>query len=165
MHSWQGTYLCRHFRVLPLIFIIIDRFASCVGQFVLTASLRAQVNPQNRSEFKEVSPERCVQDPPLPAIHPHAFTEHSQTSRWDPLFCISLCTTSWVDLPLPAIYTVLHACDFHSARATFWEFWCYILRRIGEHETSRYKYDSHRSCYGGIKERLAKSSMFALEGG
>ncbi|KAG6328172.1 hypothetical protein ID866_10918, partial [Astraeus odoratus] len=33
-------------------------FASCVGQFVLTASLRAQVNPENRSEFKDVSPER-----------------------------------------------------------------------------------------------------------
>lgn len=36
------------------------RFASSVGQFVLTASLRAQVNPENRSEFKDVSPERCV---------------------------------------------------------------------------------------------------------
>ena len=38
-------------------------FASCVGQFVLTASLRAQVNPANRNEFKEVSPERYVVDP------------------------------------------------------------------------------------------------------
>ena len=35
-------------------------FGSCVGQFVLAASLRAQVNPANRNEFKEVSPERCV---------------------------------------------------------------------------------------------------------
>ena len=33
-------------------------FSSCVGQFVLTASLRSQVNPANRGEFKEVSPER-----------------------------------------------------------------------------------------------------------
>ncbi len=37
-------------------------FASCVGQFVLTASLRSQVNPANRNEFKEVSPERYVVD-------------------------------------------------------------------------------------------------------
>src|SRR5258706_14135904 len=33
-------------------------FSSCVGQFVLTASLRSQVNPANSEEFKEVSPER-----------------------------------------------------------------------------------------------------------
>ncbi|KAI9575015.1 DAD family-domain-containing protein [Boletus coccyginus] len=43
-------------------------FASSVGQFVLTASLRAQVNPENRSEFKDVSPERCVL-PPFIAVH------------------------------------------------------------------------------------------------
>jgi oligosaccharyltransferase complex subunit epsilon len=36
------------------------RFSSTVGQFVLTASLRSQVNPENKNEFKEVSPERCV---------------------------------------------------------------------------------------------------------
>ncbi|OBZ71950.1 Dolichyl-diphosphooligosaccharide--protein glycosyltransferase subunit dad-1 [Grifola frondosa] len=35
-------------------------FSSCVGQFVLAASLRSQVNPANRSEFKDVSPERYV---------------------------------------------------------------------------------------------------------
>jgi oligosaccharyltransferase complex subunit epsilon len=39
------------------------RFASNVGQFVLTASLRSQVNPENRAEFKEVSPERCALSP------------------------------------------------------------------------------------------------------
>lgn len=33
-------------------------FASTVGQFVLTASMRSQVNPENRNEFKDVSPER-----------------------------------------------------------------------------------------------------------
>lgn len=38
----------------------IRSFSSNVGQFVLTASLRAQVNPENKSEFKEVSPERYV---------------------------------------------------------------------------------------------------------
>ena len=37
-----------------------DSFGSTVGQFVLTASLRSQVNSANRTLFKEVSPERCV---------------------------------------------------------------------------------------------------------
>lgn len=37
---------------------LCSSFGSCVGQFVLTASLRSQVNPANRAEFKEVSPER-----------------------------------------------------------------------------------------------------------
>ncbi|KAF8269702.1 DAD family-domain-containing protein [Lactarius quietus] len=35
-------------------------FASTVGQFVLTASLRSQVNSANRTMFKDVSPERCA---------------------------------------------------------------------------------------------------------
>lgn len=35
-------------------------FSSTVGQFVLAASLRSQVNPDNKDEFKEVSPERCA---------------------------------------------------------------------------------------------------------
>ena len=39
-------------------------FSSCVGQFVLTASLRSQVNPANSDEFREVSPERYA----FPAI-------------------------------------------------------------------------------------------------
>ena len=41
----------------------LNRFASCVGQFVLTASLRSQVNPANKDEFKDVSPERSVAFP------------------------------------------------------------------------------------------------------
>lgn len=36
------------------------RFSSTVGQFVLAASLRSQVNPDNKDEFKDVSPERFV---------------------------------------------------------------------------------------------------------
>ncbi|KAH8105501.1 defender against cell death 1 [Cristinia sonorae] len=48
-------------------------FASNVGQFVLTASLRAQVNPQNRSEFKDVSPERAFADFALGSIVLHFF--------------------------------------------------------------------------------------------
>ncbi|KAI1793017.1 defender against death DAD protein [Ganoderma leucocontextum] len=48
-------------------------FASCVGQFVLTASLRSQVNPTNRNEFKEVSPERAFADFALGSIVLHFF--------------------------------------------------------------------------------------------
>lgn len=45
----------------------IFRFASCVGQFVLAASLRSQVNPLNKDEFKEISPERYACS--LPCTH------------------------------------------------------------------------------------------------
>jgi len=51
----------------------LSGFSSSVGQFVLTASLRAQVNPQNRSEFKEVSPERAFADFALGSIVLHFF--------------------------------------------------------------------------------------------
>ncbi|KAF9268276.1 defender against cell death 1 [Marasmius fiardii PR-910] len=50
-------------------------FGSTVGQFVLTASLRAQVNPENRfrGEFKEISPERAFADFALGSIVLHFF--------------------------------------------------------------------------------------------
>ncbi|KAI0922029.1 hypothetical protein AcW1_004149 [Taiwanofungus camphoratus] len=48
-------------------------FGSCVGQFVLTAALRAQVNPANRIEFKDVSPERAFADFALGSIVLHFF--------------------------------------------------------------------------------------------
>jgi len=48
-------------------------FASTVGQFVLTASLRSQVNPDNKDEFKEVSPERAFADFTLGSIVLHFF--------------------------------------------------------------------------------------------
>ncbi|KZS97719.1 defender against death DAD protein [Sistotremastrum niveocremeum HHB9708] len=48
-------------------------FSSSVGQFVLTASLRSQVNPQNREQFKEVSPERAFADFALGSIVLHFF--------------------------------------------------------------------------------------------
>ncbi|KAK7060169.1 oligosaccharyltransferase complex subunit epsilon [Paramarasmius palmivorus] len=48
-------------------------FASTVGQFVLTASLRSQVNPANRSEFKDISPERAFADFALGSIVLHFF--------------------------------------------------------------------------------------------
>ncbi|KAJ8483241.1 hypothetical protein ONZ45_g14660 [Pleurotus djamor] len=48
-------------------------FSSNVGQFVLTASLRAQVNPENKTVFKEVSPERAFADFALGSIVLHFF--------------------------------------------------------------------------------------------
>ncbi|PVF95872.1 defender against death DAD protein [Serendipita vermifera] len=48
-------------------------FGSCVGQFVLTASLRSQVNPLNKDEFKDVSPERAFADFALGSIVLHFF--------------------------------------------------------------------------------------------
>lgn len=58
MHSWLGRFAFTVYFFLMLTFQ--SSFGSCVGQFVLTASLRSQVNPANRAEFKDVSPERCV---------------------------------------------------------------------------------------------------------
>ncbi|KAK9472488.1 defender against death DAD protein [Dipodascopsis tothii] len=40
----------------------LSGFAATVGQFVLTASLRIQANPENASQFKTVSPERAFAD-------------------------------------------------------------------------------------------------------
>jgi oligosaccharyltransferase complex subunit epsilon len=55
--GWVSLSLC-YFVVMNL--RCWDRFASTVGQFVLTASLRSQVNVTNRALFKDVSPERYV---------------------------------------------------------------------------------------------------------
>ncbi|KAJ7283430.1 DAD/Ost2 [Mycena rebaudengoi] len=51
----------------------LSGFASTVGQFVLTASLRSQVNPENKIEFKDVSPERAFADFALGSIVLHFF--------------------------------------------------------------------------------------------
>ncbi|KAF3938449.1 hypothetical protein ABW19_dt0203026 [Dactylella cylindrospora] len=40
----------------------LSGFAATVGQFVLTASLRIQTNPANKTEFSSVSPERAFAD-------------------------------------------------------------------------------------------------------
>ncbi|KAF2634114.1 defender against death DAD protein [Massarina eburnea CBS 473.64] len=37
-------------------------FSATVGQFVLTASLRIQTNPENKSEFESISHERAFAD-------------------------------------------------------------------------------------------------------
>ncbi|KAI4197909.1 MAG: hypothetical protein LQ350_005612 [Teloschistes chrysophthalmus] len=38
----------------------LSGFSATVGQFVLTASLRIQTNPENKAEFKTVSHERLI---------------------------------------------------------------------------------------------------------
>lgn len=38
----------------------LGSFSSQVGQFVLAASLRSQVNPANEGHFNRMSPERCA---------------------------------------------------------------------------------------------------------
>ncbi|KAI0296089.1 hypothetical protein B0F90DRAFT_1747651 [Multifurca ochricompacta] len=48
-------------------------FASTVGQFVLTASLRSQVNASSRALFKDVSPERAFADFVVGSIVLHFF--------------------------------------------------------------------------------------------
>ncbi|KIM33453.1 hypothetical protein M408DRAFT_326169, partial [Serendipita vermifera MAFF 305830] len=48
-------------------------FGSCVGQFVLTASLRSQVNPLNKDEFKDISPERAFADFAMGSVVLHFF--------------------------------------------------------------------------------------------
>jgi len=48
-------------------------FSSTVGQFVLTASLRSQVNPLNREMFKAVNPQRAFADFALGSIVLHFF--------------------------------------------------------------------------------------------
>ncbi|KAF8803729.1 oligosaccharyl transferase epsilon subunit [Phlegmacium glaucopus] len=51
----------------------LSGFASTVGQFVLAASFRSQVNPENKGEFKDVSPERAFADFALGSIVLHFF--------------------------------------------------------------------------------------------
>ncbi|KAG8981824.1 oligosaccharyltransferase complex subunit epsilon [Tulasnella sp. JGI-2019a] len=48
-------------------------FSSTVGQFVLTASLRSQVNPLNKDMFKAVNPQRAFADFALGSIVLHFF--------------------------------------------------------------------------------------------
>ncbi|KAF9071029.1 defender against cell death 1 [Rhodocollybia butyracea] len=48
-------------------------FSSTVGQFVLTASLRSQVNPENKGVYKEVSRERAFADFVFGSIVLHFF--------------------------------------------------------------------------------------------
>ncbi|KAK3579006.1 hypothetical protein CHS0354_034803 [Potamilus streckersoni] len=40
----------------------LSGFTSCVGSFIITVCLRLQVNPQNKSDFQGISPERAFAD-------------------------------------------------------------------------------------------------------
>nr|XP_033780390.1 dolichyl-diphosphooligosaccharide--protein glycosyltransferase subunit DAD1 [Geotrypetes seraphini] len=40
----------------------LSGFTSCVGSFVLAVCLRIQINPQNKSDFQSISPERAFAD-------------------------------------------------------------------------------------------------------
>ena len=40
----------------------LSGFSACVGQFVLTASLRIQTNPENKADFESISHERAFAD-------------------------------------------------------------------------------------------------------
>ena len=48
-------------------------FSATVGQFVLTASLRIQTNPENKSEFKSISQERAFADYIMGSLILHFF--------------------------------------------------------------------------------------------
>lgn len=78
-------------------------FTSTIGQFVLTASLRSQVNPENKNEFKDVSPERFVfhtrTHVPLYIIQwlTVLVAGHLRTLRWARSCCISSCSISLDD--------------------------------------------------------------------
>ena len=51
-----NTYMVK----VTMTMVYTPSFASSVGQFVLTASLRSQVNPESKAQFPDVSPERYV---------------------------------------------------------------------------------------------------------
>merc|ERR1739848_767381 len=40
----------------------LSGFITCVGSFILGVCLRLQVNPQNKSQFESISPERAFAD-------------------------------------------------------------------------------------------------------
>ncbi|KAF2001196.1 defender against death DAD protein [Amniculicola lignicola CBS 123094] len=51
----------------------LSGFSATVGQFVLTASLRIQTNPENKSEFENISHERAFADFVLGSFLLHFF--------------------------------------------------------------------------------------------
>ncbi|KAG9007536.1 oligosaccharyltransferase complex subunit epsilon [Tulasnella sp. 427] len=69
----SATYVFGWLRRLILEITFLYSFASTVGQFVLTASLRSQVNPLNAGVFKNVSPERAFADFAMGSIVLHFF--------------------------------------------------------------------------------------------
>ena len=82
-------------KILSAHFSCSSRFGSTVGQFVLTASLRSQVNPDNKDEFRDVSPERRVpwlDFSKIRLIHAYMQSVRGLCSRFDsaPFLCIQL---------------------------------------------------------------------------
>ncbi|KAJ9648315.1 oligosaccharyltransferase complex subunit epsilon [Coniosporium apollinis] len=51
----------------------LSGFSATVGQFVLTASLRIQTNPENRKEFESISDERAFADYVFGSVLLHFF--------------------------------------------------------------------------------------------
>ncbi|KAH7076462.1 DAD family-domain-containing protein [Paraphoma chrysanthemicola] len=51
----------------------LSGFSATVGQFVLTASLRIQTNPENKAEFENISHERAFADFVLGSLLLHFF--------------------------------------------------------------------------------------------
>ncbi|KAH7408254.1 DAD family-domain-containing protein [Phaeosphaeria sp. MPI-PUGE-AT-0046c] len=51
----------------------LSGFSATVGQFVLTASLRIQTNPENKAEFLDISHERAFADFVLGSLLLHFF--------------------------------------------------------------------------------------------
>lgn len=51
----------------------LSGFSACVGQFVLTASLRIQTNFENKAEFETISHERAFADFVLASLLLHFF--------------------------------------------------------------------------------------------
>lgn len=49
-------------RVIQPFNAFLSGFSATVGQFVLTASLRIQTNPENKAEFESTSHERAFAD-------------------------------------------------------------------------------------------------------
>ncbi|OAL07568.1 defender against death DAD protein [Phaeosphaeriaceae sp. SRC1lsM3a] len=51
----------------------LSGFSATVGQFVLTASLRIQTNPENKADFRDISHERAFADFVLGSLLLHFF--------------------------------------------------------------------------------------------
>jgi oligosaccharyltransferase complex subunit epsilon len=51
----------------------LSGFSATVGQFVLTASLRIQTNPENKADFENISHERAFADFVLGSLLLHFF--------------------------------------------------------------------------------------------
>jgi hypothetical protein len=65
--SMTNTILSKPFNAF------LSGFSATVGQFVLTASLRIQTNPENKADFENISHERAFADFVLGSLLLHFF--------------------------------------------------------------------------------------------